>query len=206
MNGVMSLRNYIDNRNNINYSVKIETFCKLMQKVSEAIEKEQRNLIRINLDEININIYNNEIIFPDHLFSSDLDKTIANFNTGVSVMADRKSTKENRKVAFALMVLGWYVNPKGNAINSDIDVLEHFEEYMNKVPNWLKEYFINIFRRMDYSVSFNDYYKTNIIDKAKNDIKELFIPYNLNSDQLNRITALIIKETIKTVREGEQNA
>ncbi len=205
MNNIMSLRNYIDNIDKIEQSNKIETFCRLMKKVSQSIETEQRNLIRINLDEININVDTNEIIFPEQLFSNDLDKTIAGFNTGISLVADRKSTNEHKKVSFALMLLGWYVNPNKNSINSDMDVLEHFEEYMSKVPNWLHDFFINIFRKMDYTTSFNEYYENNFTKKIENDIKNTFLPYNLNENQMKRITSLIIKETKRIIREGEQN-
>lgn len=203
MNDIMTLRNYIDNIKNIDASTRIETFCRLMKIVSEAIEKEERNIIRINLDEIQINAKTNEIILPEQLFSNELDKTMAGFNTGISLMADRKSTNEHKKVAFALMILGWYVNPNGDAIHSDIEVLENFDEYMSKVPNWLHDFFINIFRKMDYTTSFNDYYQINFIDKVNNDIKEAFLPYNLTDEQLKRITSLVIKETKRMIKEGE---
>ena len=203
MTDVISLREYIDKRNTIN-PVKIQTFCRLMQKVSDAIEKEDRYIIRVNLDEIKINIQTGEIILPDNLFS-DLDKTIVGINTGISLMADRKSSEEHKRVAFALMILGWYCNNDGSSIASDINVLENFEEYMSSVPEWLREYFISIFRKMDYNTTFSEYYKKNFVDKIKNDILEVMKPYNLNEDQLNRITSVIIKMTGNMIKEGDYN-
>ena len=50
---VISLRQFIDRRDEFE-NVKIHTFCRLMKKVSEAIDKEERNIVRINLDEIKI--------------------------------------------------------------------------------------------------------------------------------------------------------
>lgn len=205
MNEIISLRNYIDNKDKIKTSAKTETFCRLMKHVSESIEKEERNLIRINLDEIKINIKTNEIVFPEHLFSDEMDKTIANFNTGISLIADRKSTNEHKKVAFALMILGWYVTPTKESIRSDIEVLENFDYYMSKVPEWLRDFFINTFKKMDYTTSFDEYYNKNFVKKSKNYIREVLSSYNLNKEQVEKIVSLILKETLKVTKEGEEN-
>ena len=53
---------------------------------------------------------------------------MAGFDTGISLMADRKSTKENKRVSFALMILGWYANDTKDAVVSDMEVLEKSEE------------------------------------------------------------------------------
>lgn len=204
-NNIMSLREYIDNRSEV-ASIKVKTFCRLMKMVSLAIEKEERKLIRINLDEIKINVLTGEIILPDNLFSNEeLDKTIVGFNTGISVMADRKSTPANKSVSFALMMLGWYCNSDGASINSDLDVLENFDLYMSKVPEWLHDFFINIFRKMNYDESFSDYYDKNFTNKIKNDIKDAFSSYNLSEEQLSRITKVIASRTNREIKEGAKD-
>ena len=203
---ILSLRQFIDNRSEIG-TVKVQTFCRLMKNVSDAIEKEEKSLIRINLDEIKINISTGEIILPEELFShtEDLDKTIAGINTGISLMADRKSTKEHKRVAFALMILGWYSNPDHSAVLNDMDVLENFDRYMDNVPNWLHDFFINIFKKMDYETSFGEYYDKNFVKKIKKDIKEAFEPYNLTEEQFNKISSLVARETNRRIKEGAMN-
>lgn len=191
--GIISLRQYID-RNDEFETVKFHTFCRLMKKVSEAIDKEERNIVRINLDEIKIDTSNGEIVFPDNLFADASDKTVAGFNTGVSVMADRKSSKEHKRVSLALMILGWYAMDDGSAIINDLDVLENFDTYMSKVPTWLQDFFVGVFRRMDYETSFSDYYKANFTDNIKDQIKEAFKLYDLNEDQMQRITKVIVRK------------
>ena len=196
----MSLRDFIDHRDEIN-TVKIQTFCRLMKKVSAALEAEERNVININLDDIKINKENGSIVLPDNMFV-DLDKTISGMNTGISVMADRKSSKENKRVAFALMLLGWYVNDDGSAILNDMQVLENFDVYMNKVPVWLQEYFINIFKKMNYDMSFNEYYNKHFIERIKKDINEAFAPYDLSKEQMDKVSTLVARVTNRMVKEG----
>lgn len=201
---IISLRQYIDRRDEFD-NVKIHTFCRLMKKVSEAIDKDQRNIVRINLDEIKINISNGEIVLPDSLFANADDKTIAGFNTGISVMAGRKSSKEHKRVSLALMILGWYANEDGSAIISDLDVLENFDEYMSKVPEWLQDFFVGVFRRMDYDTSFADYYKTNFTDNIKNQINEAFKLYDLNDEQMKRITKVIVRKAENMAIGGDSH-
>lgn len=203
MEEIISLRQYIDNREQID-TIKVNTFCRLMKNVSDAIEKEQRNIIKVNLDDIKINVSTGDIVLPDDIFSN-LDKTIADLNTGVSLIADRKSSKEHKRVALALMILGWYVNNDGSAVISDIQVLENFDFYMEKVPVWLQDFFIGVFRRMDYETSFGDYYKNNFNDKIKKDIEEAFAPYNLTEEQFNKVSSLVAKITNRIIKEGENN-
>lgn len=114
-------------------------------------------------------------------------------------MADRKSTKEHKKISFALMVLGWYCNPSKEAVKSDLDVLENFSYYMSKVPEWLKPFFTNIFRRMEYKTSFEEYYDKNFSEKIKEEVKNTFSSYNLTDEQINRICDVVIQ---KGMREG----
>lgn len=200
---IISLRQFIDRRDEFP-NVKIHTFCRLMKTVSDAIDKEKRNIIRINLDEIKINTTNGEIVLPDSLFSND-DKTVAGFNTGISLMADRKSSKEHKRVSLALMILGWYVSEDGSAIISDLDVLENFDKYMSMVPYWLQDFFIGVFRRMDYETSFSEYYKSNFVDTIKNEVKESLRLYDLNDEQMKRITKVIVRKAENMALGGDNN-
>lgn len=204
---IISLRQFIDRRDEFE-NVKIHTFCRLMKKVSEAIDKEERNIIRVNLDEIKINVDNGDIVLPDSLFgdSDEMSKTVAGFNTGISLMADRKSSKEHKRVSLALMILGWYCNEDGSAVISDINVLENFDSYMSKVPEWLQDFFVGVFRRMDYETSFADYYKSNFDNKIKEQINESFKLYDLSEDQMKRIMKVIIKRTDNQVLGGGNDA
>jgi len=203
---IISLRQFIETRDQIE-TVKVQTFCRLMKKVSLAIDQEEeRNFIAINLDDIKINIYTGDIVFPDKLFfDNNLDKTIAGFNTGVSLMADRKSSKEHKRVALALMILGWYANPDKSAVINDITVLENFDYYMGKVPSWLHDYFISVFRKMDYDISFSEYYTKNFNEKIMSNIKDAFADYHLSDEQLKKVTSLIMKDTNSKVKEGVSN-
>lgn len=207
MDSILSLRDYIDKKDSLSDDVKAKTFCRLMKKVMDKIEKEERNLIKINIDDIKINVNTGEIILSSDLFGNDsyLDKTIAGFNTGISLMAERKSSREHKIVSFALMILGWYYNPSGTSIPSDIEVLENFDMYMEKVPLWLRDYFIKIFKHMDYDVSFSDYYEKNFTNKIKNSVKETFKQYNLTDEQYNKIYKILMKNTNKRIKEGVVN-
>ena len=205
MNDVISLRQFIARKDEKD-SVRVNTFCSLMKHVSDAIEKEGRNLIRINIDEIKINRLTGEIIFPENLFaSSDLDKTISGAETGISIMADRKSSVQHKRVSFALMVLGWYANIDHSSVMNDMDVLDNFDNYMSRVPEWLQEFFINVFRKMDYNTSFSDYYNTNFVEKVKSEVMDAFKDYNLTDEQMKRINSLVGKTAKRMIKEGEQN-
>ena len=192
MNNVLSLRDYINNRDSLSDDVKAKTFCRLM---------------KINIDDIKINIDTGEIILSNDLFGTDsyLDKTIANFNTGISLMAERKSSKEHKTVSFALMILGWYYNPNGTSIPSDIEVLENFDMYMEKVPEWLRDYFIKVFRNMNYDLSFSTYYDENFTGKIKKDVEKAFSEYNLTDEQYEKIYKILMKDTNKRIKEGVKN-
>lgn len=202
---IISLRQFIDRRDEF-FDSKIYTFCRLMKKVSEAIDREERNIIRINLDEIKINTSNGEIVLPDSLFSDSIDKTVAGFNTGISLIADRKSSKEHKRVSLALMILGWYCNEDGSAIISDINVLENFDQYMSMVPEWLQDFFVGVFRRMDYDTSFADYYKSNFNDKIKSEVNTAFKVYDLSDEQMKNITKVILKRIDNQVLGGDSSA
>ena len=73
---------------------------------------------------------------------------------------------------------------------------------MSKVPEWLRPFFINIFRKMEYETSFEEYYDQNFTEKIKNEVKKSFSGYNLNDEQINRICNVVIN---KGIREGAQN-
>lgn len=205
IDNIISLRQFIDRRDEF-FDSKIYTFCRLMKKVSEAIDREERNIIRINLDEIKINTSNGEIVLPDSLFSNSIDKTVAGFNTGISLIADRKSSKEHKRVSLALMILGWYCNEDGSAIISDINVLENFDQYMSMVPEWLQDFFVGVFRRMDYDTSFADYYKSNFNDKIKSEVNTAFKVYDLSDEQMKNITKVILKRIDNQVLGGDSSA
>ncbi len=201
---IVPLRIFIDNDISDSDFFKLKTFCELMRNVSKKITEDKRNIIKINIDNICINRKTGEIILPDNLFgnSDNMEKTMIGLNTGISLMADRKSTIENERVSFALMMLGWYCNPNKNSISSDMEVLENFDYYMSKIPSWLQNFFINVFRKMDYSVSFDQYYDSNFTEKVRQEIQNSFIKYNLTEEQLNRISDVVIK---RASRIGENN-
>lgn len=194
----ITLRSFL-NDNEINKAeLKLTTFGKLMKEVSKKIEGESRNIIRINIDSILINKQTGKIILPENLFKNEsLDKTMAGFDTGISLMADRKSTKENKRVSFALMILGWYANDTKDAVVSDMEVLENFRDYMSKVPSYLQPYFVNIFKKMDYETSFDEYYTKNFEEKIKKEVENAMHDYALNEEQLERITNLCINKGIR---------
>lgn len=204
---IISLRQFIDRRDEFD-NVKIHTFCRLMKKVSEAIDNDSRNIIRVNLDEIKINVDNGAIVLPDSLFNNmgEMNKTVAGFNTGISLVADRKSSKEHKRVSLALMILGWYCNDDGSAIISDINVLENFDYYMSMVPNWLQDFFVGVFRKMDYETSFSDYYKKNFTDNIKGQVNEAFKLYDLSDSQMKKITKVIVKRADRMSLGGGYNA
>ncbi len=206
MDNTISLRQFIDRRDEFD-NIRINTFCRLMKKVSSAIDKEENNIIRINLDEIRINVLTGDIIFPSNLLNDGGNsfKTVAGFNTGVGLMADRKSSLEHKRISFALMFLGWYCNDDRSAIISDINVLENFDYYMSKVPSWLQDYFIAVFKRMDYNISFSDYYDKNFTEDVKNNIKNSFKEYNLPDEQLKSIMKVVMKKADNMVFRGENN-
>ena len=203
MNNIISLRQFIDSWDEFD-NVKAHTFCRLMKKVSEAIDRDNRNIIRINLDEIKINTDTGDIVFSDGMIN--MDRTVAGINTGISLMADRKSSKEHKRVALALMILGWYCNDDGSSVISDINVLENFDYYMSMVPTWLQDFFVGVFRRMDYDTSFSDYYKKNFIDVINNQINEAFKLYDLPKAQMDKIKMVILRRIDNKVLGGDLNA
>lgn len=203
MNNIISLRQFIDRWDEFD-NVKAHTFCCLMKKVSEAIDRDNRNIIRINLDEIKINTVTGDIVFSDSMIN--MDRTVAGINTGISLMADRKSSKEHKRVALALMILGWYCNDDGSSVISDINVLENFDYYMSMVPTWLQDFFVGVFRRMDYDTSFSDYYKKNFIDVINNQIDEAFKVYELPKAQMDKIKMVILRRIDNKVLGGDLNA
>ncbi len=203
MNNIISLRQFIDSWDEFD-NVKAHTFCRLMKKVSEAIDRDNRNIIRINLDEIKINVITGDIVFSDSMIN--MDRTVAGINTGISLMADRKSSKEHKRVALALMILGWYCNDDGSSVISDINVLENFDYYMSMVPTWLQDFFVGVFRRMDYDTSFSDYYKKNFIDVINNQINEAFKLYDLPKAQMDKIKMVILRRIDNKVLGGDLNA
>lgn len=191
----ITLRSFLNDSEINKTKLKLTTFGKLMKEVSKKIEGESRNIIRINIDSILINKQTGDIILPENLFKNEsLDKTMAGFDTGISLMADRKSTKENKRVSFALMILGWYANDTKDAVVSDMEVLENFSDYMSKVPDFLQSYFVNIFKKMDYETSFNEYYTKNFEEKIKKEVENTMHDYTLNEEQLERITNLCINK------------
>ena len=86
-----------------------------------------------------------------------------------------------------------------------MEVLENFDYYMSKVPSWLQDYFIGVFRRMDYETSFSDYYKKNFTDKIKSEITKAFEEYNLSDEQMKNIIKLVMRHSENTSLRGELN-
>ena len=202
MEKVISLRKYIDQKDEIS-TIKVPTFCRLMKKVSDAIDNHDGVLININLDDIKINIETGDIIFSDvFLTDNENEKTMASFSTGISLMATRKSTKEHKKVAFTLMFLGWYCNSDSSAVLSDLDVLENFDSYMKQIPEWLQDFFVSVFKNMDYETSFGNYYDKNFTNLIKEKISEAFEPFNPNEEQLKRLSSLVAKNTREAIKDN----
>ena len=205
MDKEISLRDYINNKNNIR-TIHVPTFCYLMKMVEDAINEQTGFLIKINLDDIKINIETGNIILPDVFSEYDLDKTMASFNTGVSLIAERKSSLEHQKVSFALMILGFYCNPDYSAVINDLTVLENFDDYMQKVPPFLQGYFVEVFKKMNYELTFKEYYEKNFTEVIQKKIADAFSSYGLNEEQFAKIAALVIKKTDRLLEEGEAYA
>ena len=74
---------------------------------------------------------------------------------------------------------------------------------MSKVPVWLRDFFIGIFRRMDCETSFSDYYKTNFNKKIIDSVKEAFSIYDLSDEQLKNITKVIMMKSDNKVLGGD---
>ena len=83
-----------------------------------------------------------------------------------------------------------------------MEVLDNFDTYMEKVPNWLQDFFVQIFQNMDYNTSFGDYYRSHYTDKIKENVKEAFAPYNLTDEQFLRVCSLVVR-TAKRMAEEE---
>ncbi|HPE14243.1 MAG TPA: hypothetical protein PLT65_00195 [Bacilli bacterium] len=163
---IVSLKEYIDN-------VKNDSFLHIMKKVDIAMDKKYKEglvLIDINLNQINIDTDTKEIGFPIHNLYDPLEKTIASSMTGVSVLADRKSSREHNKISFALMIMGWYVNEDQSAIKSDLEVNENYNLYIEKVPIWIRPYFNEIFRKMNSDINFHDFYDVYFIGELNKKI------------------------------------
>ena len=77
--------------------------------------------------------------------------------------------------------------------------------YMEKVPQWLRDYFVRVFRHMDYDLSFSAYYDENFTNKIKKDVEETFKEYNLTNEQYEKIYRILMRETNKRIKEGVRN-
>ena len=75
-----------------------------------------------------------------------------------------------------------------------------------KAINWLQDFFVGVFRRMDYDTSFSDYYKKNFTEKVKSDIKEAFKEYDLPDEQMKNIMRVILKRADNMAIRGDNNA
>lgn len=205
MGEYITLREYINARNQIN-TIKINTFCRLMRKVSQAIDNCNINEIpiKINLDNIKINTTSGQIKFDSLLKIDDnMDKTMVDIHTGVSVMTDRKATTEHKNISFALMFLGWYVNNDESSVPNDLMVLENFDEYMARVPKWLHEFFISIFKKMNYETSFNEYYTKYFNNVISNEIKGAAETMGLQGNQIEKFGKLVMAN-VKDINKGSE--
>ena len=77
---------------------------------------------------------------------------------------------------------------------------------MSMVPSWLQDFFVGVFRRMDYETSFSDYYKKNFIDVVNSQINEAFKIYDLPKEQMDRVKRVILKRIDNKVLGGDLNA
>ena len=92
-----------------------------------------------------------------------------------------------------------------NEMINSIEVLENFDMYMEKVPEWLRDYFIKVFRNMNYDLSFSTYYDENFTGKIKKDVEKAFSEYNLTDKQYEKIYKILMKDTNKRIKEGVKN-
>ena len=202
MGEIVSLRQYIEHRDEIS-TIKVPTFCRLMKKVEDAMSKHDGVLVDINLNDIKINVETGDILFANIFLSEeDSEKTMASFDTGISLMASRKSSMEHKKAAFALMFLGWYCNDDQNAVLSDMEVLENFDEYIEEVPEWLRDFFLQLFKNLNYEESFSSYYNKNFVEVIKNKINDEFSVFNLNSEQKSKVTKLVVNKAKELAKES----
>ena len=200
MNSIVTLRQYINNGN-------AKTFLKLMEQVDLAMEnyyKDGFTIIDINLDQITVDLNTGKVMFPASNVFDPFEKTIANSMTGISLSADRKSSKEHNQTAFALMVLGWYVSGDNSAVKSDLEALENYDEYIEKTPDWIRPYFAKRFKRMEAG-SFAEYYNKQFMGRVNADIKERFKDYNVSDDILEKCCSFIIKDINNNIKEGIVN-
>lgn len=74
------------------------------------------------------------------------------------------------------------------------------------VPNWLRNFFVSVFKNMNYDISFSDYYKTNFEDVVNKKIEDSFAEHKLTDEQIKKIKRLIAKETNRIIKEGVVSA
>ena len=103
-------------------------------------------------------------------------------------------------VAFGLKEAGYNIMELVNK-----DIIENFDMYMEKVPEWLRDYFIKVFRNMNYDLSFSTYYDENFTGKIKKDVEKAFSEYNLTDEQYEKIYKILMKDTNKRIKEGVKN-
>ena len=192
-NNIVTLREYIRKGQG-------KSFLKLMKEVDLALEREHEKgmaIVNINLDQISIDSTTQEIIFSVLDEYDPLDKTIAGIKTGIGVNSDRKSSFEHNETSLALMILGWYANPDHSSIESDMEVVEHYDEYQNKIPSWINGYFDDRFKKMG-TTKFYQYYDENFSNKMNNDISTLDLEPQ-DRKVFNSSIIRSINENIKTL-------
>ncbi len=184
---IISLREYIR-------SGKARTFLKFMEQVDLAMAKQHEqgiSFVNVNLDQIGINSVTNEVIFPVTNTLDPYEKTIASYQTGVSLSEEAKRTKEHNQISFALMILGWYVSGNRTSIQSDIEALENYSEYMSKVPNWLIPFFDGKFRKLDTNMTFARYYNERFMAKINQDLRNR-LGIDINASDFSQIADHLI--------------
>jgi len=197
MNSIVTLREYINNGN-------AKSFLKLMEQVDLAMERYYKDgftIIDINLDQITVDLSNGNVIFPATNVFDPFEKTIASSMTGISLSADRKSSREHNQTAFALMILGWYVSGDNSAVKSDLEALENYDQFMEKTPEWIRPYFAKRFKRLEDG-SFADYYQKQFMGKVNADIKKRFKEYDISEDMMAKCSSTIIRDINKDIKDS----
>ena len=77
---------------------------------------------------------------------------------------------------------------------------------MSKVPAWLHDFFVGVFRRMDYETSFADYYDNKFTKNVRNQILDAFKVYDLPKAQMDAVMRVILQRADNKVLGGDSNA
>ncbi len=194
---LITLRQYIN-------SSQPKSFLNLIQKVDFAMQKYHQQgltIIDINLDQIKINATTGQIVFPAINTFDPLEKTIASYQTGISINSERKSSQSHNENSIALMILGWYVNEDKSAIRSDLEAVENYDLYTAKSPEWIKPYFNERLRKMGSMTNFSEYYEQQFLKKIQHDLEQSFIEFNLRDEEKQQILKSVISNINNHIKD-----